>query len=80
VVRHYALGRSVCYGWTWLYYILGSLYDGEYRSRIHERPISLRFLGIILTMFRLEVSVWISETVGKGVWFSIRFSSFTVYK
>ena len=28
------------------------------RSRIHERTISLRFLSIILRVFRLEVSVW----------------------
>ncbi len=26
-------------------------------SRIHERPISVRFLGIILRVLRLEVSV-----------------------
>ncbi len=30
------------------------------RSRVHERTISLRFLGIILRVLRLEVSVWIS--------------------
>ncbi len=30
------------------------------RSRIHERTISFRFLGIILRVLRLEVSVWIS--------------------
>jgi hypothetical protein len=30
------------------------------RSRIHERTVSLRFLGIILRVLRLEVSVWIS--------------------
>jgi hypothetical protein len=45
------------------------------RSRIHERTILLRFLGIILRVLRLEVPVWISETIGKGAWFSIRFSS-----
>jgi hypothetical protein len=28
------------------------------RSRIHERPVSLRFLGIILKVLRLEVSVY----------------------
>jgi hypothetical protein len=28
------------------------------RSRIHERTISLRFLGIILRVLRLEVSVY----------------------
>ena len=28
-----------------------------YRSRIHEHTISLRFLGIILRVLRLEVSV-----------------------
>jgi hypothetical protein len=30
-------------------------------------------------VFRLEVSVRISEIIGKGVWFSIRFSSFLLY-
>jgi hypothetical protein len=29
----------------------------EHGSRIHERTISLRFLGIILGVLRLEVSV-----------------------
>ncbi len=29
-----------------------------YRSRIHEHTISLRFLGIILRVLRLEVSVY----------------------
>ncbi len=28
---------------------------------------------------RFEVSVWISSTIGKGVWFSISFSSFLLY-
>ncbi len=28
------------------------------KSRIHERTISLRFLGIILRVLRLEVSVY----------------------
>jgi hypothetical protein len=42
-----------------------------YRSRIHEHTVSLRFLGIILRVFRLEVSVWISSTIGRGVWFFI---------
>jgi hypothetical protein len=28
------------------------------RSRIHKRTISLRFLGIILRVFRVEVSVY----------------------
>ncbi len=46
------------------------------RSRIHEGTISLRFLGIILRVLRLKVSAWSSETAGKRVWFSIRFSSF----
>ncbi len=41
-----------------------------YRNRIHERTISLRFPGIILGVLRLQVSVWISVTIGKGVWFS----------
>ncbi len=27
----------------------------------------------------LEVSVWISSTIGKGVWFSISFSTFLLY-
>jgi hypothetical protein len=54
-------GPSVCVSW----------------SRIHERTISLRFLG----KSWLEVSAWITRTIGKGVWFSFRFFpfSFTVY-
>jgi hypothetical protein len=36
------------------------------RSQILERSTSLRFLGIILRVLRLEVSVWISQTIGKG--------------
>ncbi len=32
--------------------------EEEYRSRIHERTISLRFLGIILRVLRLEVSLY----------------------
>ncbi len=31
---------------------------GELRSRIHERTISVRFLGIILRDLRLELSVY----------------------
>ncbi len=31
---------------------------GQLSSRIHERTISLRFLGIILRVLRLEVSVY----------------------
>ena len=50
------------------------------RSRIHERAITLRFLGIILKVLRLEVSAWIILTIGKDVWFSIRFSSFLIYR
>jgi hypothetical protein len=37
------------------------------------------FLGIILRVLRLEVSVWISQTIGKWVLFSITFSSFLLY-
>ncbi len=50
------------------------------RSRIHERTITLRLLGIILRGLRLEVSVWISKFIGKGVRFSIRFSSLLLYR
>jgi hypothetical protein len=32
----------------------------KYRNRIHELTISLRYLGIILRVLRLVVSVWIS--------------------
>jgi hypothetical protein len=39
----------------------------------------MRFLGIVLRVLRLEVSVWISETIGKRVRFCIRFSSFLLY-
>ncbi len=35
--------------------------------------------GHILSVFRLEVSVWISYTIGKEVWFFSRFFSSTVY-
>jgi hypothetical protein len=51
------------------------------RSRIHERTFSLRFLGIILRVLKLDVSVWISQTIGMGVWFLSGFPSFsfTVY-
>ncbi len=38
----------------------------HFGGRIHERTISVRFLCIILRVLRLEVSVWISETIGKG--------------
>jgi hypothetical protein len=37
------------------------------RSRIHERSIAVRFLGIILRVLRFKVSVWISKTIGKRV-------------
>jgi hypothetical protein len=30
-----------------------------------------------LRVLRLEVSVWISKTIEKGIWFSIRLSSFS---
>ncbi len=33
-----------------------------------------------MRVLRLEVFVWISETIGKGIWFSIRFSSFLLYR
>jgi hypothetical protein len=64
----------MCHGGGLLVVMIG------YRTRIHERTITLRFLGIILRVLRLEVSVWISYTIGKGVWFSIRFSSFLLYR
>jgi hypothetical protein len=34
----------------------------------------------LLRVLRLEVSVWISLTIGKGVWFSFRFFSFFLYR
>ncbi len=48
----------------------------EFSSRIHERTILLRFLGIIL-----RVSVWILEPQGKGCGFLSGFPpfSFTMY-
>ncbi len=49
------------------------------RSRIHEHTILFRFLGIILGVLRLEVSVKNYQTIGKGVWVSIRFSSLLLY-
>jgi len=56
-----------------------SLMNTEYKSRILECTISLRFLDIIFRVLRLEVSVWISLTIGKVVWFSIRFSSLLLF-
>jgi hypothetical protein len=53
------------------------LWRFETRRRIHERTISLRFLVLIWRVLRLEVSVWISKTMGKGVWFFIRFPPFS---
>jgi hypothetical protein len=35
-----------------------AIFCTQYRSRIHERTISLRSLGIILRVLRLEVSVF----------------------
>jgi hypothetical protein len=52
----------------------------QIRSRIHERTISLRVFSIVLRVLRLEVSIWISKTIEEGVWFSIRFSSFLLYR
>jgi hypothetical protein len=46
--------------------------SANFLCRIHERTFSLRFLGIILRVLKLEVSVWISQTIGMGVWFFIR--------
>ncbi len=46
------------------------------RSRIHERTILLRFLGIILRALRLKVLNGFLKIIGKGVWLSIRFPSF----
>ncbi len=52
------------------------------RASIHLlKPNSwtLRFLGIILRVVSLEFFVWISQTRGKGVRFSVSYFSFTVY-
>ncbi len=67
--------------WSTLMSCMGIPQGSKSRSTIDERTNLLRFLDIILRVLRLEVSVWISETIGKGVWFSIRFSTFllTVY-
>jgi hypothetical protein len=50
-----------------------------YISRIHESTILLKFLAIILRVLRLEISVWISKTIGQGVCFSFRISSNLLY-
>jgi hypothetical protein len=39
---------------------VGAEFKDFLRSRIHEQILSLRFLGIILRVIRLEISVWIS--------------------
>jgi hypothetical protein len=49
------------------------------RSRIHERTISMKFLDIILRVLRLRVLNGFLNIIGKGVWLSIRFSSFFLY-
>jgi hypothetical protein len=36
----------------------GEGHQEEYMSQIHERTISLRFLGIILRVLRLQVSIY----------------------
>jgi hypothetical protein len=41
--------------------------------------VQWRILGTIFGVLRLEVSVWISLTIRKGLWFSPRFSSFLLY-
>ncbi len=47
-----------------------------YISQIHELTISLRFLGIILRVLRVEVSVWILRKWGYS--FVSGFSSFSI--
>jgi hypothetical protein len=37
----------------------------EPRSRIHEHTMSFGFLGIILRVVRVEISVWIFYTFGR---------------
>jgi hypothetical protein len=52
------------------------------RSRIHKRIISLRFLGIVLRVFRLEGWGFCIDILNHRevwVWFSIKFSSFLLY-
>jgi hypothetical protein len=44
-----------------------------------QKPNSMWFLGTILRVLRLEVSIWVSWTIGNGVLFSIRFFSFLLY-
>jgi hypothetical protein len=39
--------------------------------------MNIQFLGIILRVLRLEVSVWISETIGKWIWFLSGFLPFS---
>jgi len=54
-------------------YIMSNIFQCSYPyvwSQTHKRAISMRFLGIILRILRLEISTLISKTIEKGVWFS----------
>ncbi len=45
--------------YVWIgFYLLNSLFCLAIRSRIHERTISLRFVGVILTVLRLLLGGW----------------------
>jgi hypothetical protein len=60
--------------------LISYVYSSVNGSRIHERKILFSFLGIILRVFRLEVSVW-TKPLGRGYGFLSGFPSFsfTVY-
>ncbi len=55
---------------------LASLRLKEFSSRIHERRFSFRFLGLILRVLRLKVSVYVQclhyKPVSKGIKFVSR--------
>ncbi len=68
VYKRFCIGKS-----------FGRIWTGLYINGPKFQPIEI-ILGIIEKIHRLEVSLCISETIGKGPWFFIRFSSFLLYR
>ncbi len=70
---------SICWGWG------GGVHSfcyNPFNSALKPNSWTYNFVEVTrynLESSRLEVSVLISYTIGKGVWFSIRFCSFLLY-
>jgi hypothetical protein len=57
----------------------------KYWAKLTANKLEAEFTNVLysfieVSVLRLEVSVWISKTIGKGVWFFIMFSSFLLYR